>query len=59
MLGHSLGGLISSFISADLSSKVVFDGICYVAPYFDVYDRTTLNKLEPMVEMMNKVTPNK
>ena len=57
LMGHSLGGCFSSFIAAE--SKQIYDGICFVAPYFDVYDRRLLDKLEPAVKMIYKVTPNR
>lgn len=58
-MGHSLGGCLSAFIAADSSPTIIYDGICFVAPYFDVYDRRLLDKLEPVVKMIYKVTPDK
>ena len=58
-MGHSLGGCLSSFIAADHSSSLIYDGLCFIAPYFDVYDRRLLDKLEPIVKMIVKVTPDK
>lgn len=60
LLGHSMGGLISTFMAANQDkSSVKYNGIVTVAPYFDLYDKTMLSKLKPVVEVMNKVSPNK
>ena len=58
-MGHSLGGCLSALIAADNSSPIIYDGICFIAPYFEVHDRRLLDKLEPIVKMMVKVTPDK
>jgi alpha-beta hydrolase superfamily lysophospholipase len=42
LLGTSMGGLISSFISADESLKMNYDGAIYAMPYFDVHDPAML-----------------
>ena len=54
-----MGGLISTFIAAEDSSKVKYSGICVAAPYFALFDKEMLKKLKPMVEVLNKVSPNK
>ena len=58
-MGHSLGGCLSSFIAADNSPSLIYDGTCFIAPYFDVYDRRILDKLEPVVKMIYKITPDR
>ena len=58
-MGHSLGGALSSLIAADHSSSLIYDGICFIAPYFDVYNPRMFEKLVPLVRMAVKVTPDK
>ena len=54
-----MGGLISSFISADESLKMNYDGAIYSVPYFDVHDKNMLEKMRPLVEMVKAVSPDK
>ena len=57
LMGNSLGGLISSFVAVD--NKANYTGLCLTVPYFGLYDEDMLNKVRPMLDMMNKVSPNK
>jgi len=54
-----MGGLLTSFISADESLKMKYDGSIYTVPYFDVHDTKMLDKVRPLAEMMKSVSPDK
>jgi hypothetical protein len=55
-----MGGLISTLIAANQdNSSIKYSGMVTVAPYFDLYDKTMLSKLKALVEVLNKVSPNK
>ena len=56
LLGNSLGGTISSFISSfDKSYK----GTCYAVPFFGHYDDKWLKKIAPMLPALHATTPDK
>jgi acylglycerol lipase len=60
LLGHSMGGLVSTFLAANQdTSNLKYDGVCVAAPYFDLYDKDMLTKMKAMVTMLNAVSPNK
>jgi hypothetical protein len=52
-----MGGLISSFVEA--SGELRVNGMCVAAPYFDFHDKMLLTRLKPLVQMFEKVSPNK
>jgi hypothetical protein len=49
-----MGGLLSAFIAAQQdTSSIKFTGMCVAAPYFDLYDKEMLNKLKPIISLIN------
>ena len=55
-----MGGLISTFMAANQdSSAIKYKGMITAAPYFDLYDKEMLSKMKSIVEVLNKVSPNK
>ena len=36
-----------------------YSGVCLTVPYFDLYDRSQLEKLLPMLKVIEKISPNK
>mmetsp|Transcript_29971 Transcript_29971/g.45831 ORF Transcript_29971/g.45831 Transcript_29971/m.45831 type:complete len:127 (+) Transcript_29971:791-1171(+) len=62
MMGHSMGGLLSTTIaSLQPQLKVKYSGIILAAPYFKLHSavQNKIDQLQPVVKMMVKVTPNK
>lgn len=53
-----MGGLVTSFISADESLKMKYDGAIYAVPYFDVHDPKMLEKMRPIVEKVKAMFPD-
>lgn len=59
-MGHSLGGMISTLIdSRQETANFKYDGHCMLTPFFDLYDKSMIEKVRPLLQMMEKVTPDK
>ena len=56
LIGNSLGGLISSFIS---SFDKTYNGTCYAVPFFGHYETKWLDQLAPMLPALHATTPDK
>lgn len=60
LMGHSLGGMISSLIGCQQDkSDLKYDGLCLLAPFYNFKDKSLIEKMRPLLQMMGNVSPDK
>lgn len=60
LLGQSLGGLFSAFLSSNLQDwGMKYNGAIHAVPYYALHDSKNQEKLTPILQGLAKTSPNK
>lgn len=60
LMGHSLGGAISSLIGCEQDkSDLKYDGLCLLAPFYNFKDDKLIKQMGPLLQMMGNVSQDK